>query len=160
MRRLGILIVVLALSVAGAATVAQATNAVGLRAPVAVTPARGTPTTTFRITFTTPVATGSLPGLRSWEIASVAYHGESSRSCTNTTARRLPAAAAHQSVSVTFPVTAKRWCTGSYAGTIMLYRSIVCHPTPASRPTACPEIAFAPEAIGRFQFTVAAPRRS
>jgi hypothetical protein len=109
------------------------------------------------VAFTTPFATGASPSLRSWEIASVADHDQSSGSCTNTTARRLPAAVADHRVSVTFPAPAKRWCTGSYAGTIMLYRAIVCHPGPVSRPTACPEIAFAPEPIARFQFTVARP---
>jgi hypothetical protein len=155
MRRLGITIVVAALSLAGAATVAQATETFGLRTPVAVTPARGTPTTTFTIRFTTPVATGSTQGLRSWEIVSLADGGQASPSCTSATARRLSPAVADKHVSAAFSAPAKHWCTGAYAGTITLYRSLICDPGPASRRTACPEIAFPPEPIGRFRFTVA-----
>jgi hypothetical protein len=154
-RRLGIAMAVMALSVAGVATAAHATETLGLRTPVAVTPARGTPTTTFTIRFTTPVATGSSQGLRTWEIVSVADRGQSSPSCASATARRLSPAVAHDRVSVRFSAAAKRWCTGAYAGTITLYRSIICDPGPASRHMACPEIAFPPDPVGHFRFTVA-----
>ena len=62
-------IVAAALSVAGVATAARATETFGLRTPVAVTPSRGTPTTKFTIRFATPVAVGSSSGLHTWEIA-------------------------------------------------------------------------------------------
>jgi hypothetical protein len=157
MRRLGIAMAVIALSVAGVATAAHATETLGLGTPVAVTPARGTPTTTFTIRFTTPVATGSLQGLRAWEIVSVADRNHSSPSCAGATARQLPPAVAHHQVSVRFSAAAQHWCTGAYAGTITLYRSIICDPGPASRHMECPEIAFPPEPIGHFRFTVARP---
>ena len=69
---------------------------------------------------------------------------------------RLRPAAAHHRVSVGLSAAAKPWCTGTYAGTIMLYR-IDRSATPGRRrgARACPEIAFAPELIGRFRFTVA-----
>jgi hypothetical protein len=149
-----IVIVAAALSVAGVATVAQATQTFGLRTPVAVTPAHGTPTTTFTIRFKTPFATGSTRGFRSWEIASVAGHGQTSPSCLGIMAVQLRPAAAHHRVSVSLQALAKPWCTGKYTGAITLYRSIVCNPGPVSRRTACPDIAFAPQPIGHFRFTV------
>ncbi len=145
----------IALSVAGVGAVAHAAATFGLRTPVVVTPARGTPTTTFAIRFTTPFATGSSRGLRSWEIASVAHLGRSSPSCLGITAVRLRPAMADHRVDVGLRAPTKPWCTGRYTGTITLYRSIICNPGPASRPRACPDIAFAPEPIGHFRFTVA-----
>jgi hypothetical protein len=155
MRRLGITIVLVALSVVGGASVAQASKTFGLRTPVAVAPGHGTPKTTFTIRFTTPFATGSFPGLRSWEIVSAVDHSRSGPSCSSTVALELRPAAAHDRVSVSLPSPAKPWCAGTYSGTITLYRSIVCNAGPRSRHTACPDIAFAPEPIGHFRFTVA-----
>lgn len=155
MRRVGITIVVVALSVAGVATAARATETFGLRTPVAATPAHGTPTTTFTIRFRTPFTTGSLQGLRSWEIASVAERGQSGPSCTSSAAKQLPSAIADHRVSVMFPAAAKGWCAGTFTGTITLYRSIICNFGPPSPRNACPQIAFAPETIGHFRVTVA-----
>jgi hypothetical protein len=154
-RRLAITIVVAALCVAGASTAAQAAKTFGLGTPVAVTPAHGTPTTTFTVRFSTPFGTGSVPGLRSWEIVSVADRDPVSPSCISAMSKRLSPAVVHQRVSVTLPVAGKYWCIGAYAGTVTLFRSIICDPGPASRRTACPEIVFAPEPVGRFRFTVA-----
>jgi hypothetical protein len=154
MRRLAITIVVIALSAAGVTTVAHAADTFGLRTPVAVTPAHGSPTTTFKVGFKTPFATGSSPGLRSWEIASVADHGQSSPSCLGIMAVQLRPAMADHRVSVSLRSPTKPWCTGEYSGTITLYRSIVCNPGPPSQRTACPDIAFAPEPIGHFRFRV------
>jgi hypothetical protein len=154
-RRLGITIVAAALVVAGVATVVQAAETFGLRTPVAVTPSRGTPTTKFTIRFATPVAIGSSSGLHTWEVASVSNRGRGNRSCTSRLAVRLRPALTHQHVSVGLSASTKPWCTGKYAGTITLYRTIVCHSGPPSLRAACPEIAFAPELIGRFGFTVA-----
>jgi hypothetical protein len=155
MRRLVITIVVAGLSLAGVATVAQAAGTFGLRTHVTVTPARGTPTTAFTVRFKTPFATGSLHGLRSAEIVSVADRGQTATSCTSTMGKQLRPAGAHDRVSVTVSAASKPWCTGAYAGTITLQRSVICDPGPAARRRACPEIAFAPELIGRFRFTVA-----
>ena len=154
MRRLVIAIAVGAVSLAGAATVAQATETFGLRTPVTVTPARGTPTTAFTVRFKTPFGIGSSPGLRTSEIVSVADRGQTSTSCTGNAGRELRPAAAHDRVSVTLSA-AKPWCTGAYGGTIMLYRSVICDPGPPAARRACPDIAFAPELIGRFRFNVA-----
>ena len=154
MRWLGITFVAIALSVAGVTTVAHAADTFGLRTPVAVTPAHGTPTTTFTVRFKTPFATGSSPGLRSWETASVADHGQSSPSCLGILAVQLRPAVARHRVSVSLRSPTKPWCTGEYTGTITLYRSIICNPGPPSQRTACPDIAFAPEPIGRFRFRV------
>jgi hypothetical protein len=154
MRRFGITIVVVALSVAGVTAVAHAADTFGLRTPVAVTPAHGTPTTTFKVRFKTPFATGSSQGLRSWEIASVADHGQSSPSCLGVMAVQLRPAVAHHRVSVSLRPPTEPWCAGDYSGTITLYRSIVCNPGPPSQRTACPDIAFAPEPIGHFRFRV------
>jgi hypothetical protein len=154
MRRLGITIVVIALSVAGVTTAAHAAGTFGLRTPVAVTPTHGTPTTTFTVRFKTPFATGSSRGLRSWEIASVADQGQSSPSCLGIMAVQLRPAVAHHRVNVSLRSPTKPWCTGDYSGTITLYRSIVCNPGPPSQRTACPDIAFAPEPIGHFRFRV------
>jgi hypothetical protein len=154
MRRLGIVIAVVALSVAGVATVAHATATLGLRTPVTVTPARGTPTTAFTVRFTTPLATGTSQGLRSWETASVVDRGQTGPSCTSNLAVRLRPAVADHRVSVTLPTQAKPWCAGAYAGTITLSRLLGCNPGPALRSAPCPEIAFAPEPIGHFRFTV------
>jgi hypothetical protein len=150
-----ITVVVAALSLAGVATVAQAAGTFGLRTPVTVTPARGTPTTAFTVRFKTPFATGSSHGLRSSEIVSVAGRAQTNTSCTSTTAKQLRPAVAHDRVSVTLSATGKPWCAGVYAGTITLYRSVICDPGPAARRRACPEIVFAPEPIGHFRFTVA-----
>jgi hypothetical protein len=155
MRRVVITILAVALSVAAAATVAQATTTFGLRTPITVTPARGTPTTTFTVGFKTPFAIGTSLGLRSWEVASVTDRGQTSGGCAYAATKRLPGAAARRHVSATLSAGAKSWCTGSYAGTVTLYRQETCNPSPASRRMACPEIAFAPETIGRFRFTVA-----
>jgi hypothetical protein len=155
MRRLAIAILVMALGPAGAATAAQATGGFGLRTPVAVTPAHGTPTTTFTVRFKTPFATGSSQGLRSWEIVSVADRDQGSTSCTGIMAKQLRPAAAHHRASVTLSAGAKPWCTGAYAGTITLYRAVICDPGPISQAMACPDIAFPPEPIGRFRFAVA-----
>jgi hypothetical protein len=155
MRRLGIAIAVVVLSVAGAATVAHAGETFGLRTPVAVTPARGTPTTTFEVRFTTPFATGTSQGLRSWEMASVVDRGQTGSSCMSNMAVRLRPAVAHDHVGVSLPAQGKPWCAGAYAGAITLYRSVSCNPGPALRHVPCPEIAFAPEPIGQFRFTVA-----
>jgi hypothetical protein len=144
-----------AVSLAGAATGAQATGTFGLRTPVTVTPARGTPTTTFTVRFKTPFATGSSHGLRTSEIVSMADRGQTSPSCTGNAAKQLRPAVAHDRVSVTFSAAAKPWCTGAYGGTIMLYRSVICDPGPPAARRACPEIVFAPELIGRFRLTVA-----
>jgi hypothetical protein len=153
-RRLGITIVTAALSVAGVASVAQATETLGLHTPVAVSPSRGTPATTFTIRFTTPVAIGSSGGLRTWEVASVAKRGRSSRSCTSSMAVTLRPALTHHHFRVGLSAL-KPWCTGKYTGTITLYRTIICNPGPPSQRAACPEIAFAPQLIGHFRFTVA-----
>jgi hypothetical protein len=155
MRRLVITIVVAALSLAGVATVAQAAGTFGLRTPVTVTPARGTPTTAFTVRFKTPFATGSSHGLRSAEVVSVADRGQTGTSCTSTMGKQLRPAVAHDRVSVTVSAAPKPWCTGAYAGTITLHRSVICDPGPAARRRACPEIVFPPELIGRFRFTVA-----
>ena len=153
-RRLGITIVAAALSVAGGASVAQATETFGLHTPVAVTPSRGTPATTFTIRFTTPVAIGSSGGLHTWEVASVATPGRSRRSCSGRMAVRLRPALTNDHVRVGLSAS-KPWCTGKYAGTVTLYRTIICNPGPPAQLAACPEIAFAPEPIGHFRFTVA-----
>jgi hypothetical protein len=150
-----IAILVAALTVAAAATAVQATGMFGLRTPITVTPAKGTPTTTFTARFKTPLTTGSSHELRSWEIASVVDNRQPSASCTSTTAKRLPPAVVHHRVSVTLSAAAKPWCTGAYTGTVTLYRAIICGPGPIQRRLACPEIAFAPESIGRFRFRVA-----
>jgi hypothetical protein len=155
MRRLGIAIAAVALSVVCVDTVARATETFGFRTPVVVAPARGTPTTTFTVRFTTPLATGTSRGLRSWETASVVDRGQTSASCTSNMAVVLRPAVAHHRVSVGLPAPAKPWCTGTYAGTITLNRSMSCNPGPALRHVPCPEIAFAPEPIGHFRFTVA-----
>jgi hypothetical protein len=155
MRRLVIAILVVALSLAGAATAAQATGRFGVRTPVAVTPAHGTPATTFTVRFRTPLGTGSSGGLRNWEIASVADRDQTSMSCTSTADKRLRPAVAHHRVNVSLSAAAKSWCTGVYTGTITLYRAVICNPGPISGGMACPEIAFAPEPIGRFRFAVA-----
>ena len=145
-----------ALTVAAAATAAQAIAVFGDLTTVTVTPARGTPTTTFRVRFKTPFATDPSRGLRTWEVASVVDRGQPSASCTSTTDQRVRPAVANQRVSVTLTGAAKPWCAGPYAGTITLYRAIVCGPGPIPARMACPEIVFAPEPIGHFRFTVAA----
>jgi hypothetical protein len=155
MRRLGIAIAVVALFVASAATVAHARETFGPSTPVSVTPAHGTPTTTFIVRFTTPLATGTWQGLRSWETASVVDRGQTSASCTGNMAERLRPAVAHGHVSVGLRAPAKPWCAGAYTGTITLSRLVGCNPGPALRDAACPEIEFAPQAIGHFRFTVA-----
>ncbi|MFZ0387284.1 MAG: hypothetical protein WAL22_16605 [Solirubrobacteraceae bacterium] len=155
MRRLVIAILVVALALAGAATAAQATGGFGLRTPMAVTPVHGTPTTTFTVRFKTPFTTGSLRGLRSWEIASVANRNQTSAACASTADKRLRPAVAHHRVSVRLSPAAAPWCTGAYTGTITLYRAVICNPGPISQGMACPDIAFAPEQIGRFRFSVA-----
>src|ERR1700744_1159364 len=143
MRRLGIATVVMALSMVGALSVAQAAGTFGLRVPVSVTPARGTPTATFTIGFTSPLGTGLSQSLRSWEVATVTDRGQGGPSCTSAKTVRLPTAVGDHHVSVTLAAApTKRWCTGAYGGTITLYRAIVCGPRPVMRPTACPEIAF------------------
>jgi hypothetical protein len=154
-RRLGITIVLVALCVTGVAAAAQAAETFGLHTPVAVTPARGTPTTTFTVRFATPLATRSSGGLRSSEMVSVADRGQSDPSCTSVAVKRLPASGAHVHVSARLSAGAKRWCAGTYAGTVTLYRWIVCAPGPAPPRAACPDIAFAPEPIGHFRFSVA-----
>ncbi len=154
MRRLVIAVVATALTVAAAATAAQATGRFGLRTPMTVTPSRGTPTTRFRLGFKTPLATGSSRGLRSWEIATALNRGHTSASCTSTVDQRLRPALAHHRVSVALSAATKPWCTGTFTGTITLYRAVSCNPGPVSRRAACPEIAFAPEPIGHFRFTV------
>jgi hypothetical protein len=154
MRRLVIAMLTTALSGAATVTAAQASGTIGLRTPVTVTPARGTPATTFTVRFKTPFATGTSHGLRNWEIASVVDNRQSSASCTSSTAARLRPAAVRHRVSVTLSTAAKPWCTGAYTGKITLYRAVVCGPGPIRRDMACPEIAFAPQPIGRFQFTV------
>jgi len=155
MRRLVIAILAVALSLTGAAAAAQAAGRFGLRTPVAVTPAHGTPTTTFAVRFRTPFATGSSRGLRSWEIVSVADRDQTSASCTSSADKRLRPAVAHHRVNVSLSAAAKSWCTGAYTGTITLYRAVICNPGPISGGMACPEIAFAPATIGHFRFTVA-----
>jgi hypothetical protein len=155
MRRLVIAILAVALSLIGAATAAQAAGRLGLRTPVAVTPAHGTPTTTFTVRFTTPFATGASRGLRSWEIVSVADPDQTSTSCTSTADKQLRPAVAHHRVNASLSAAAKSWCAGVYTGTITLYRAVICNPGPISSGMACPDIAFAPEPIGHFRFTVA-----
>jgi hypothetical protein len=154
-KRLVIAILVTALSAAAAASAAPAAVTFGPHTAVTVTPARGTPTTTFTVGFKTPVATGSSQGSRIWEVASVASRGRTSASCTSGMAVPLRPTVAHHHISVALPASAKPWCTGTYAGTITLNRTIRCDPGPPSRRAACPELVFAPELIGRFQFTVA-----
>jgi hypothetical protein len=149
------MIVAAALSLAGVATVAQATETFGLQTPVAVTPSRGIPTTKFTVRFTTPVAIGSSGGLHIWEVASVSDRGRGNRSCTSHLAVRVRPALTRQHVTVGLSASTKPWCTGKYTGTITLYRTMICYPGPPSLRAACPEIAFAPELIGHFGFTVA-----
>lgn len=154
-KRLVIAILVTALSAAAAATAAQAALPFGPHAAVTVTPARGTPTTRFTVGFKTPVATGSSQDLRTWEVASVTDRGRVRAACTSGMAVPLRPTVAHDHISVTLHASAKPWCTGAYAGTITLNRTISCHSGPPTRLAACPELVFAPELIGRFRFTVA-----
>jgi len=142
-------------SLAVAATVAQATVTLGSPTPVTVTPAHGTPTTRFTVSFRTPVQTGPSNGVRRWEVASVADSGHVAGDCSSAASKSLQAVGDRQRVSATLAASAKPWCTGSYAGTVTLYRAIICDPGPLSRRVACPEIAFPPQLIGRFRFTVA-----
>jgi hypothetical protein len=155
MRRLVITVLATALSVAAAAGAAQATGGLGLRTPMTVTPARGTPTTTFTVKFKTPLTTSSSRGLRSWEIATASDRGHTSASCTSTADKRLRPALANHRVSVALSAAASPWCTGTYTGMVTLYRAVSCNPGPVTRRTACPEIAFPPEPLGHFGFTVA-----
>jgi hypothetical protein len=155
MRRLAIAILMMASSGVVAVTGAQAGVTVGLHTAVTVSPARGTPTTTFTIGFKTPLTTGLMPGLRSWEVASAVDRQQSNASCTRSIGARLDAAAVHHRLTASLSAAPKSWCAGTYSGTITLYRAVICRPGPIEGQMACPEIAFAPEPIAHFRFAVA-----
>jgi hypothetical protein len=152
MRRL-VIVMLFAALVAFAAGGAEAAAPATPRAHAKVAPRTGTPSTKFTVRFRSPDQTGTLPSLRIWETVS-AVGPKSTSSCSGIAGASVRPAAAGARLRVRLAPTAKPWCAGPYIGTVSVYRQERCQPGPIGRHRVCPLLAFAPERIGRFRFTV------
>jgi hypothetical protein len=152
MRRLVIAMLSVAL-VASAAATADAAGTGTPRAHATVSPGTGTPSTRFAVHFRTPQRTGTFPAMRVWETVS-ATGPKSTSGCSGLAGTRVRPAAAHARLRVRLGPAGKPWCPGPYIGTVSVYRETRCQPGPVRQNRLCPLLAFAPERIGRFRFTV------
>ena len=144
------------LSAALVALVAASADAAAPAAPRAhakVSPGTGTPSTKFTVRFRTPEKTGKLASARVWETVS-AVGPKSTSSCSGTAGTSVRPAAAGARLRVRLAPTGKPWCAGPYIGTVSIYRQERCQPGPIKVHRVCPLLAFAPQRIGRFRFTV------
>jgi hypothetical protein len=157
MRRLVIAMLSAALVTAAAAG-ADAAATAPQRTHVTVSPRTGTPSTRFRVRFTSPEQTGTLPGLRVWETV-VVSGPRSTGACDGAASARMHPASAHARLSVRLAPAGKRWCPGSYRGAVNLYREVRCPPGPITQHRVCPVIAFTPQRLGQFRFTVRRSQR-
>jgi hypothetical protein len=152
MRRLVIAMSAAAL-VAFAAAGADAAAPGGPRAHAAVSPRSGAPSTRFAVRFRSPDQTGTFAGMRVWETVS-ATGPKSTSGCSGAAAARVHAAAAGARLRVRLAPAGKPWCAGPYIGSVSVYRQTHCPSGPITQHRVCPLLAFAPERIGRFRFTV------
>jgi hypothetical protein len=152
MRRLAIAMLSAAF-VASAAAGADAAVTGSHSAHAKVAPRIGTPSTRFAVRFHSPERTGTFTGVNVWETVS-AVGPKSTTSCSGTAGTRARAAAAGAKLRVRLAPMGKPWCPGSYAGTVSVYRETHCPPGPVTEHRVCPLLAYAPQRIGHFRFTV------
>ena len=149
MRRVLFACVALTLVVSPAVTPAR----VGARldgVPVRVTPAAGSPRTTFVLYFRAPERTGRYGPIQRHDTLTAAAQAPS-RGCIRTVAVRVPDARAGAQVRVSLAPArlGGRWCTGAYRGRIEELQSPVC-----ARGRACPAFVLLRGVIGRFSLRV------
>jgi hypothetical protein len=120
---------------------------------VRVTPSRGYPSTTFRVSFTAPARTGRVGGTRSTDVVTATGpHGP--KGCVDGADTGLGASRAGQRLTATLAPAAhrSRWCPGAYTGRVDMTTRPVCQPG-----RMCPQF-VAVRRIGSFRFVVRAVR--
>lgn len=139
----------LALAIA-IATVLTATAAAVAMTTVQTNPARGSPSTQFRLTFTSPERTGKFGSLLRRQVVSAT--GPVRRGgCVALVSVVLPPTRPGHRVHLT--LNPKQlggvWCVGRYSGRIADSESVICRPR-----RACPDLVVAPRTIATFSFRV------
>jgi hypothetical protein len=135
-----------------AGTIVPAAGALGISdplTPVHVAPGTGHPGTTFKLSLRSPDQTGASGDLRRQDTLSVA--GPHRSGCVSSAHMTLPAARAHQLVSMSLKPSrlGGRWCQGTFKGEIDEAQRFVCDP-----PHLCPQLEIRPRTIARFTFRV------
>src|ERR1700744_5606466 len=153
MRRLAIAMLSAALVGPAAPAGADAAATGSHSAHAKVAPRIGRPSTTFAVRFRSPEQTGTLATANVWETVA-AVGPQSTGACSGTEGTRARPAAAGAKLRVRLGPTGQPWCPGSYAGTGSVYRQTRCPPGPITEHHVCPLLAYAPQRIGHFRFTV------
>jgi hypothetical protein len=135
-----------------AAGTATATASTGSSLNLRITPATGTPTTRFAVSFTVPARSGHIGFLqRTYEVSASAV--DQTQGCDGTALVGVPDTRAHARVTVLLsPIHG--WCAGSFRGRVLEIEGPWCPPGAK----ACPKFASRVRAIGRFGFSVRAVR--
>lgn len=118
--------------------------------PAKVTPAAGTPASTFVVSFVSPIRTGVIGSKRILEKLT-AVSATPAKGCLPQVDSSVPLARQGQRVRVKLdPFTlGGHWCTGRYIGKIVKLQTLVCPPG-----TMCPTYVRLLGAVARFSFVV------
>jgi len=136
--------------IAGIPGISGAAEAVGLpTVHVSVTPASGSSTTHFRVSFNAAQATGAIGGGNIYRITA-SRSGSAGGKCVSSTAAVAPPALAGATVRVTLAPTAhKRWCVGTFRGEVL---SVAFPPCAVGQ--ACVTVVTPVRVVGKFTFHV------
>jgi hypothetical protein len=135
-------------AVPGISAGAETSSALSLH--VSVTPASGSPTTHFRVSFTAVQATGAVGGGNVYRITTSDPHPGGGK-CVSSTSAVVPPTTAGATAHVTLaPAPHGRWCTGTFRGQVW---SVLLPPCPVGK--ACPAILPLPRMVGKFTYRVA-----
>jgi hypothetical protein len=155
MKRLLWGMIFLSLAMAAAAPVALGAGKGG-GVPIRVSPGTGGIHTNFVLRFSIPDASGITGDV---DVAdSVSVTGEGHRGCVGEAELPLRSAPAGTAFKLTLNPSHLdgHWCTGRFSGALVERRTTICAPVPEQ--IVCPLYVVAPRVLGRFRFTVAAPK--
>jgi hypothetical protein len=161
MERLRFLRAVAPITVAMGVAAGSALAALPISAPkLRVTPATGTPSSTFTVVFRAPAASGrsgSFGMLRRYELSASGPAGASG--CVDSLSLAPTATRAGQWLHVKLRPAARRagWCPGEWSGAVNEVALPACGPVVARAGSVlCPQYIELVDRIGRFAFSVGA----